>query len=268
MYDINILLVEDSKINRLIFKRLLVNNGYENVYEAVNGIEAINMFNKKDIVYDIIFMDIHMPIMNGIDAMRIIRSDDRNIPIIILTADITDYIKNNKENLGFTDYVNKPIDICQLLKLIKKYCIDKDIITIGPEHDFSDIELEFDNNVLQGIIGTMEENEKLDFFNEFNNEFNNIVTKYDNVEEIVIELKTIKIDFHILKDMSYQVGFNYIGDISKTIEQYLKLIKESEIDLTFILDNIMKILEVYKKIIIFINKKYNMNLKYDKPYTL
>ena len=59
-----------------------------------------------------------------------------------------------------------------------------------------------------------------------------------------------------------------MGDISKTIEQYIKLIKYSKIDSNFILENILKILEVYKKTIMYINKTYKMNLIYNNPYTL
>lgn len=270
--NINILIVEDNKINRLVFKKLLINNGFKNIYEAENGVEGVDMYNSSNVQYDIIFMDIHMPVMNGIDATRIIRSSNKTIPIIILTADVTEYIRDNKENLGFTDYVNKPVNISQLIQLINIYCFKNDSKIIhenGPEHDFGDIEKELNNNLLQDVITLMDTQDEIDgFFKDLNGEMNKILYKYDNISSIDTDLNVIKVDFHTLKGMTGQLGLMFISDISKTIEQYIKLTKEEDVDRKFILSNILKLLEVYKKTIMFLNKKYDINMIYDKPYTL
>jgi CheY-like chemotaxis protein len=264
--NINILLIDDNKINRFVFKQLASKHGYNNIYEAENGDLGVKEFQRIDISFDIIFMDVHMPILNGLDATRIIRSNDQNIPIIIITGDEADYIRINQENLGFTNYIIKPINFEEIENVINNHCNNKKSI-VEPEHNFIDIELELENNLLQQIIET-NNYEITDFFNELHIIIETILVKYDNLDKITIDLSTIKQDFITLKNLSYVHGFKFMGDISKTIEQYIKLIKYSKIDSNFILENILKILEVYKKTIMYINKTYKMNLIYNNPYTL
>lgn len=134
----------------------MYNNGYNNVYEAENGVIGIEKYNDPTIIFDIIFMDVHMPVMNGLDAIKIIRQTNKEIPIIIITADVTDNIKNNKESIGFTDYVNKPVVIDNLLNIITKYCPNN-------------IEQYIDNKTLDKLVSTMDDqNEKIKFFNDLN----------------------------------------------------------------------------------------------------
>ena len=123
-----VLLTEDNELNREIASELLSDIGLE-IETAKNGKEAVEkMMMKPDHYYDLIFMDIQMPIMNGYEATRAIRSLDseyaRNIPIIAMTANVfQDDIMKAIES-GMNEHVTKPIDmkiVCHVLqKWLKK----------------------------------------------------------------------------------------------------------------------------------------------------
>jgi len=120
--DIRILLVEDSPINQMVEKKLLNKLGFTQIDIAENGEEAVNTLTKKD--YDLVLMDIFMPVMNGLEASRLIRSQDsiRNpdIPIIALTAQDTDHLKTDFFNHGINLYLSKPLDIEKMASSINK----------------------------------------------------------------------------------------------------------------------------------------------------
>lgn len=114
-----ILIAEDEEDNYQYLYVLLKKLGI-NVSRAVNGRDAINKLNEADHL-DLILMDIKMPEMSGIEAMKEIRKFNKKIPIIAQSA----FFMNGNEDLinenGFTDYIMKPIKKDQLEILIKKY---------------------------------------------------------------------------------------------------------------------------------------------------
>lgn len=105
--EIHVLVVEDVDLNQLLMKVVLENMGF--IPEvAPNGKVAIDMLKKKH--YDIILMDLHMPILNGFEATEFIRKHMYSqIPIIALTADVTTTDKEKIQNCGMNDYATKPI---------------------------------------------------------------------------------------------------------------------------------------------------------------
>lgn len=117
--------MEDNSINRLIVTNILENSGAQ-VYLVDNGLECIQTVKLEP--FDIILMDIHMPIMDGVEATQIIRNDSdetiANIPIIALTAnvmkdDITRYL-----SIGMNAHVAKPIKTQKLRETIIR-CLNK-----------------------------------------------------------------------------------------------------------------------------------------------
>jgi len=113
-----VLVVEDNKTNQMLIKILLmdVNLGCDIVE---NGQEAIDRVKEKE--YDIILMDENMPILNGIEASKKIREMEIRTPIIAVTANA---FKGDKEKFlkaGMDDYISKPIDIKEFLRVLKKY---------------------------------------------------------------------------------------------------------------------------------------------------
>lgn len=122
------LLVEDNDLNREIAKEILMSTGAE-VVETINGLDAFNKFKESSINYfDMIFMDIQMPILNGYESTKKIRElprdDAKDVPVIALTANaFLDDILNAKK-AGMNAHVAKPIDFAKLKEVIEE-CIKK-----------------------------------------------------------------------------------------------------------------------------------------------
>ncbi len=116
----NILIAEDYEVNRM-FMGMLLNNYNTITYDFVsNGKEAIHMLSNNS--YDIILMDINMPVMNGCDATVVIREELKlDIPIIALTANALEGDKEKFLNIGMDDYLAKPLEITKMDKLLKRY---------------------------------------------------------------------------------------------------------------------------------------------------
>lgn len=120
------LLVEDNKINQFVALQLLKKWDIK-VDLANNGKEAILLLHQHD--YDIVLMDIQMPIMGGIDATKIIRDPhskvkNHQIPVLALTANVFDDVKTEIFASGFNEYLSKPLSAEKLYAKIKKYKYD------------------------------------------------------------------------------------------------------------------------------------------------
>ena len=115
--NIKLLIAEDNEANQMFMKVIL--NKMQIDYDIVyNGKEVVEIAKNEN--YNIILMDINMPIMNGIDATKEIRKFS-NIPIIALTASALDGDKEKFLEVGMNDYLSKPLDIQKLKKIIEKY---------------------------------------------------------------------------------------------------------------------------------------------------
>ncbi len=124
---IRILLVEDNATNRTFLGLYLRRKGYT-VEEACNGYEALNLLQEKK--YDIVFMDVQMPGLDGVETTRIIRKNasgqyDSRIPIIAMTAYTMKNDKNYLLQSGMDYYVAKPIELEQLAVIAEKWAYSK-----------------------------------------------------------------------------------------------------------------------------------------------
>ncbi|MCI9077519.1 MAG: transporter substrate-binding domain-containing protein [Lachnospiraceae bacterium] len=120
-----LLLVEDNEINREIAAEILGMTGIQ-IEEAHNGEEAVNKFSASEPgYYDIIFMDVQMPVMNGYEATSAIRSldrhDARTIPVIAMTANAFAEDIADSKNAGMDEHLAKPIDVIKLNEILGKY---------------------------------------------------------------------------------------------------------------------------------------------------
>ncbi len=111
---IKILLVEDNHINRQVAMETLEQEGFE-VSIAINGMDAVNKIHAN--CFDAVLMDLQMPVMDGYEATRIIRSDLKyvNLPIIAMTAHVMEDVREKCLYIGMNGYVTKPIDVDELL---------------------------------------------------------------------------------------------------------------------------------------------------------
>ncbi len=115
------ILIVDDRPDIISFIRILLKKSGINVYTATNGKKAIELVKEIDGKIDVILMDIQMPVMNGVEAMKIIKSSYPSIKILAQTAfalegDEKRYIKE-----GFDNYVPKPINKKHLFSLLSKY---------------------------------------------------------------------------------------------------------------------------------------------------
>ena len=112
------LLVEDNETNRLIGVNLLEKIGFT-VHTAENGLDGVNKVMKNK--YDIIFMDIQMPIMDGYEAVKKIREFNRYTPIIGMSAGVMERDKENAQQAGFNYHLGKPIVWNELCNSLSNY---------------------------------------------------------------------------------------------------------------------------------------------------
>ncbi len=118
-----ILLVEDNPVNQIVAQGLLTNLGHRTSV-AANGIEAIQSL--EQFSFDLVFMDVQMPEMDGIEATKIIRDPssqvtNHKIPIIAMTAHAMQGDREICLQSGMDDYISKPISITKLQEIIKKW---------------------------------------------------------------------------------------------------------------------------------------------------
>jgi two-component system, sensor histidine kinase and response regulator len=115
-----VMVVEDNPINMKLIETLLSKYGIV-IDKARNGKEAVEML-KQNCSYNIIFMDMQMPEMNGIDATRVIRRDIcKDTPIIALSAAVLQEDRISATNAGMNDFLEKPVNVERLKEVLLKY---------------------------------------------------------------------------------------------------------------------------------------------------
>ncbi len=120
-----ILLAEDNDLNWEIAEDILSEAGFE-LERAENGQICVEKFQQSDICYfDVILMDIRMPVMSGYDAAKTIRAmkerADVNLPIIAMTADAFSEDIQHSLECGMNEHISKPIDVDRLIQILRKY---------------------------------------------------------------------------------------------------------------------------------------------------
>ena len=114
--DKYILVVDDNTMNRNIMHIILEKYNYV-THDACNGLEAIEKIKQHNNYYAI-FMDIHMPVLNGLDATEKIIADGYTGPIIALTADVTLDMTEKINTVGFYDSIYKPVTVDKILNIL------------------------------------------------------------------------------------------------------------------------------------------------------
>jgi osomolarity two-component system sensor histidine kinase TcsA len=119
----NLLVVEDNLINQKVMMGMLRSLGFRNIGLAANGAEALGMVRNKPAAYDVVLMDINMPVMDGHAASKAIRTAGIDVPIVAMTAYA---LKGDKERClenGMNDYITKPVDKEQLVRVLAKWLL-------------------------------------------------------------------------------------------------------------------------------------------------
>lgn len=220
---VKLLLVEDYEINQEvvteILKRVKITPDIAN-----NGKEAVEMFLAKPDAYDIILMDIQMPIMSGYEASKIIRGYNQEIPIIALTAAAMVEDRTKALEAGMNEHLSKPIESDEMLRCIAKYfnatfeaVPQKQIALSQPQQNVLDVEyamrLVGQNQALYSKIISK-------FSEELQGEFATLPELLEQKESAAKSL------IHALKGVSGNVGANELATFSTNIDALLKAQKE------------------------------------------
>ncbi len=115
---VELLIVDDCEENRFLFKHLMELKGAL-VTLAENGLQALHLTQKKS--FDIVLMDIQMPVMDGYTAMTRLKSVDYQKPVIALTAYTRHEDLQQISESGFSAHIGKPFEISSLIELIQKF---------------------------------------------------------------------------------------------------------------------------------------------------
>jgi CheY-like chemotaxis protein len=209
-----ILIVEDNMINQEIIKGLLENTGMI-LTSVFNGKEAVDKVRLHPTKYNLILMDMKMPIMSGLEASKIIRTYNETVPIIVITANTLDSDKEIACASGINDYLHKPIDIELLYSMLHQYlssfkAIEKQTITN-------------DLDILQNLkcldtklaLGRLNGNHKL-----YLKILQDFKKNYQSVHFSSIIEKDFALKIHTLKGLSGNIGAEALYDIVTQVEQH------------------------------------------------
>ena len=218
LFGIKVLLVEDNEINQEVASMFLKKANIE-VDIANNGLEAVNMHKENQNKYDLILMDLQMPILSGYDATRKIRELDKDIPIVALTAAAMIEDKEKVLSCGMNDHLGKPINSDDLYNTIIKYTkkiSDKTPISSTILKNSEDIVLDWD--FLERTLSSKNLINKLllKFLEQLNKDFGNIVQKVKNNEENADKM------IHGLKGVSGNLGATSLFSICEKIDKKYK----------------------------------------------
>lgn len=204
----NILVVEDNEIVSDLISELLNKVGL-NVSIVTNGALAVDIVEEQ--IFDLIFMDMHMPVMDGFSASKNIRNKKIKTPIILLTADTKDSLAEECDKIGINDLITKPIDIGLFYQVLLKSIVNNrendnslvsDIVSINTEPD-----IEFQNLDTESAIRRFAGNKKLfiKILHKFMNSNKNIC---DEIKLSVSnnDFKTAYIKCHSLKGESSNIS--------------------------------------------------------------
>lgn len=232
---VNILIAEDADINQLVIKKHMQKFGF-NADFADNGKIALEKLKTND--YDIVLMDMQMPVMDGYDTIRTIRNDFteplKNIPIISITASVLSEASRKCLEAGADDYIPKPYDVAELKTKIEKWVVKNN-----------------KKSQSHSTISTMQENyqsqndnslidlEYLEQLSEGDNDFTISMLSYfiDNTPGIISEMKQYyrEKDYKALRNVAHKfkpqltfMGIKSIFQDVENIEQYAGTVTNTE----------------------------------------
>ena len=247
-----VLVVDDNPLNLKVAAKIL--KEYKIDAECANsGFECINKIENGS-NYDLIFLDIMMPKMGGVDTLKRLKNiEGFNIPVIALTADAIQGKSNKYLEVGFSDYLSKPIDRDKLRSLLSKYLtgIKKEVVEIEKVKEntydvnyLKENDIDVDNSL--ELLGDMDMyNDTLKTFIEENK------TRIPRIEKNKLEsnMKDYSIDVHALKSDSKYLGFKKLAEISYDHE-----LKSKENNIEYINQHYNELMDEFNRINNIINK--------------
>ena len=251
-----VLIVEDVVINQQILSEILVSGGVR-IQLADNGKQAVEIL--EDECFDLILMDLQMPVMGGVEATKFIRQQLKieKLPIIAITANTMKGVIDECKEAGFNDYLSKPLDVNQLWDVLGLWIApaERAFLPISDHNNESMDDVSFLQNQTLGIdlilgLERVNGNKTLycsllsDFSNEFSGSYTQLKRYLDNKEYANLAQLA-----HAIKGVSANLGMYLLSKISYAIEKQAKrLIGCSEVDLMKEIqdsDDLLEILQPY-----------------------
>ncbi|WP_198304782.1 response regulator [Arcobacter vandammei] len=203
------LVVEDNEINQLVTSKMLESIGFD-IDIANDGLEAVNMVNKSN--YDIVFMDLQMPKMDGFEATKKIREFNKNTPIVALSAAVMDEDKELTSLAGMNNHLAKPLIRSKLESILKQYF----------EMELIDNKLNKSSTIfIKGInISSVIENYNTDI-NDIYRMYEKFYKEYKDIDKDLASLKNSEKEYfeylHKLKGVSGNLHIQEVFETSKKI---------------------------------------------------
>jgi len=218
--SLRILIVEDNEFNQKLALHILKKLGFE-ADVANNGREAIRAL--QTVAYDLVLMDIQMPVMDGLDAAKFIRNPQSevlnpDVPIIAMTAHAMQSDRDQCSEAGMNDYISKPICSDELLRIIRNQLSGMKIGQSAPVRKVESERKIFDKAEFLNRIGGSEAfcKELLEAFVQYFPVIFEKLTSALNTNDA----KAARLHTHSFKGMSMQISAHKLADLSAEMEKY------------------------------------------------
>jgi len=224
--ELKVLVVEDVDMSRKYIEEMFKVNFTLICDSVCNGQEAIDIV--KSNYYDIIFMDIRMPVLNGLEATKAIRKFNRDVPIVCMSADVYDEDVQVALNSGMNAFIEKPLDIEE----IKKTFVELLNIDVNIQDNIrttrSSVE-DLQINLLKNeAFNNLKENFGTELATELLTSARGSIKEYVDKISLIDRLnKDLQNDFHALKGVLLNLG---LTDIAKSADELQKACMSESID--------------------------------------
>ena len=250
--DAKILVVDDVEMNIMVAKNYLKQTDAK-VDVAYSGKECLEMICKKK--YDIIFLDHMMPEMDGIETLQAMKQSaahlNRKTPVIVLTANAITGAREEYLEVGFTDYLSKPIREEELMEILRKYLSDDLVERKYVANQKTETEAEMPRtlaerfptlNIKTGLRYCMnDEAFLLDIIRTYIEEDKRAVLEEEYTEE---SWKDYQVHIHALKSTSLNIGAEALSDHAKALESAVQTA-----DYPYILAHHAEVMMEYEKLL-------------------
>jgi polar amino acid transport system substrate-binding protein len=238
----NILIAEDNKINQEIIIGILEDSGI-NIDIANNGQEVLDLYHKNE--YEVIFLDIQMPIMDGFEACKKLRELDKKIPIIAFSANAMKEDIEKTKLVGMNEHLSKPIDVDIFYKTLLKYLSKKvDVIDSNTEYiDILDKQQVFNLQTIDYSKGLSSLNNNKVLYMKVISEF------YSNYKDLNIQnienKERLDREIHTLKGLSASIGAMSLYELTQNFENTsdMKILNRLDNELNKVLKEVSTIIK-------------------------
>ncbi|MBN2825700.1 MAG: PAS domain S-box protein, partial [Campylobacterales bacterium] len=221
-----ILLVEDNVINQDIVVGLLKESGIE-IDRAQNGLESVQMYNANPDKYELILMDMQMPIMDGVEATKQLRALGATLPIVALTANVMQEDVQKTKNAGMNDHLKKPVEIEYLYQALLKYISTKGSRSPQDEPLVDNAKEEsVKNDITLPVFTTFDKDIGLSYCGDsqevYINLLHNFKKQYYAIHFEMMEEEELKRTIHTLKGHAKAIGAYKLYQLSVEYEKNLE----------------------------------------------